>query len=105
MVCTTWPTEDVRTLDTELSGIPGFAYFGVNSDKVENKDDIKWKSFLSDPDHPRIEDVKAPLQVYPYVVPNYMQSRTEDGLDGRTSLAILTLSSSTPTIRVHRTTR
>lgn len=43
----------------------GFAYFGVNSDKVENLNNLTWRAFLTDPTNVRIEDVKVPLQAYP----------------------------------------
>lgn len=44
----------------------GFVYSGVNADKVEHVRNLKWKKFLSDPSHVRIEDAKVPLQAYPW---------------------------------------
>ncbi|KLT43077.1 hypothetical protein CC85DRAFT_244810 [Cutaneotrichosporon oleaginosum] len=44
----------------------GFVYSGVNADAVENVHKLKWKRFLSDPEHVRVEDAKVPLQAYPW---------------------------------------
>lgn len=44
----------------------GFVYSGVNADNVEHVHNLKWKKFLSDPSHVRIEDAKVPLQAYPW---------------------------------------
>jgi len=47
------------------SHLAGYYYNGVDSDKVENLKHLKWKDFLTDPKHVRMEDAKVPLQVYP----------------------------------------
>ena len=45
---------------------PGEEYCGTNSDRIKNLDHLKWKEYLSDPEHVRVEDAKASVQVYPY---------------------------------------
>ncbi|EAL21330.1 hypothetical protein CNBD3840 [Cryptococcus deneoformans B-3501A] len=44
----------------------GYAYFGVNSDRYKRRDALKWREFLTNPESSRIEDVRVPLQVYPW---------------------------------------
>lgn len=56
-----------QLMSTIATGIPNNAYFGPNAEEVEHVHDLKWKGFLTDPDHPRVEDAKKPVQVYPYV--------------------------------------
>jgi hypothetical protein len=51
--------------DVVLTGITGFAYFGVNADKVHHLHNLSWSSFLSDTEGIRVEDIKVPLQAYP----------------------------------------
>lgn len=43
----------------------GEVYSGVNADSPSHLDDLKWKKFLSDPKHVRIEDAQVPFQAYP----------------------------------------
>jgi hypothetical protein len=45
----------------------GYVYEGVNSDKTKAISNLKWKNQLTRPDQLGIEDVKVPLQAYPYV--------------------------------------
>jgi len=44
---------------------PGEVYSGVNADEVDHLHNLKWASFLSDPDNVRIEDAKVAVQHYP----------------------------------------
>lgn len=44
----------------------GYAYFGVNSDKYERRNALKWREFLTNPESMRIEDARVPLQIYPW---------------------------------------
>lgn len=55
-----------RTLPLcEVELISGEVYSGVNADKPTHLRHLKWKKYLSDPKHVRIEDAKVPLQAYP----------------------------------------
>nr|XP_018262555.1 uncharacterized protein I303_05572 [Kwoniella dejecticola CBS 10117]OBR84713.1 hypothetical protein I303_05572 [Kwoniella dejecticola CBS 10117] len=44
----------------------GFVYSGVNAEKVEHLDNLKWRRYLSDPDDVRIEDARMAVQAYPW---------------------------------------
>ncbi|ORY31425.1 IgA peptidase M64-domain-containing protein [Naematelia encephala] len=44
----------------------GYAYFGANSEKLESLNQLKWKGFLSSSEQIRVEDVKVPVQAYPW---------------------------------------
>ena len=57
----------MNVLPIGVAQVAGYAYFGVNSDKAEHFEKVKWSDYLTDPSVARVEDIKVPLQVYPYV--------------------------------------
>ncbi|WRT67637.1 uncharacterized protein IL334_004609 [Kwoniella shivajii] len=44
----------------------GYAYSGVNSDKITYLNDLKWKNYLANPGETRIEDSRMAVQAYPW---------------------------------------